>query len=304
MPKVEVQSPTNHRQVTAGTSPGGVRPLKKAGDIGKVLASFYGDPKSGKTRLASTFPKPTLFLATDDGTDSIAGTEGIDIFEVRSPEDMEKATETLRSGRSFWRQRGEGWEQIPSATGEPYATGVLDHATKLRNMLLLEILGVDEMPLKKPWGGKAMQTIWMPLAAHMQKYLRALVRLSRQEQLRNVVILSQEQDLTHNEEGATNPLPPDMGAALGKGVADWLDAECSYIGQTLVRQKVRVIEATGKMPRREVKENGRDYCLRVRPGDLCRAGFRVTPGIQIDQDFLVDPTYEKLLAVIQGKKTN
>ncbi len=224
------------------------------------------------------------------------------MLDIRQPDDMTAATETLKSGRSFWRKRGDGWEQIPSASGEPYATGVLDHATKLRNMLLLEILGVEEMPLKKPWGGKAMQSVWMPLAASMQRHLRALVRLSRQEQLRHVVILSQEQDLTHNDEGATNPLPPDMGAALGKGVADWLDAECSYIGQTLVRQRVRVIEATGKMPRREVKENGVDYCLRVRPGDFCRAGLRVTPGISIDQDFMVDPTYEKLLAILQGKQ--
>lgn len=303
MPKIEVQSPShpvNGLTRSAGT-PSGVRPLQRAGDVGKLLASFYGEPKSGKTRLASTFPKPSLYLATDDGSDSIAGTEGIDIFPIEKPEDMEKATVALRSSRSFWRKNGDRWEQLPSASGEFYETGVLDHATKLRNMLLLEILGVEEMPLKKPWGGKAMQNVWMPLAAMMQKYLRTLVRLSRQEQLKHVVILSQEQDLTHNEEGTANPLPPDMGAALGKGVADWLDAECSYIGQTLVRQRVRVIEATGKMPRREIKENGVDYCLRVRPGDLCRAGFRVTPGVKIDQDFLVDPTYEKLVAVISGR---
>jgi hypothetical protein len=299
MPRIDVQHP-NHRQPTQPASSGGVRPLKRAGDVGKILASFYGEPKTGKTRLASTFPKPILFLATDDGTDSIAGTEGIDVFPINQPDDMVKATENLKSGRSFWRRRGEGWEQLPSAVGEPYATGVLDHATKLRNMLLLEILGLEEMPLKKPWGGKAMQNVWMPLAAQMQKYLRALVRLSRQEQLKNVVSLSQEQDLTHNEEGTAHPLPPDIGAALGKGVADWLDAECSYIGQTLVRPRVRVIEATGKMPRREVKENGVDYCLRVRPGDLCRAGMRVTPGIEINQDFLVNPTYDLLMSLIQG----
>lgn len=303
MPKMEVQRPPSRvLQPLPNGAPGMARPVRDVGEVGKLLCSFYGDPKTGKTRLAATFPKPILFLATDpEGQDSIPGTPGVDYVDVNKTEDMVLATELLKNGRSWWRRKGEDWERLNGPVGEPYATGVLDHASKLRNVTLMEIMNVEEMPLKKPWGGKAMQTVWMPLAAAMQNAFRPLIRLVKQDKTRNVVVLSQEADLTHNEEGTTNPLPPDIGAALGKGIADWLDAECSYIGQTLVRQRTRIIPATKNMPEREVRDKGVDYCLRVCPGDLCRAGFRVPVGVDITNEFLINPTYDAILAIIQGR---
>lgn len=44
--------------------------------------SVYGRPKTGKTRLSSTFPKPLLILGTEDGTESIKKVEGIDFIHV------------------------------------------------------------------------------------------------------------------------------------------------------------------------------------------------------------------------------
>ncbi len=32
----------------------------------------YGPPKTGKTRLACTFPKPMLLIGTEDGTKSVS----------------------------------------------------------------------------------------------------------------------------------------------------------------------------------------------------------------------------------------
>lgn len=83
----------------------------------------YGESGVGKTVLASSAPRPILWIESEGGTNSIADPEGIDIVRVESLETYREALRFLRSPE-----------------GAKYKTVVLDSFTETQAQVLKEIM--------------------------------------------------------------------------------------------------------------------------------------------------------------------
>jgi AAA domain len=176
---------------------------------------------------------------------------------------------------------------------EKYATIVLDHASGLQDLTLKEILHLDELPAQKSWG-LATQQQYGQSASQCKELLRLLLSLDQ-----NVVIVAQER--TFGDEANTELFAPTVGAAMTPSVVGWLNPACDYVVQTFKRGRTR--QVTSKVGGKDVtttqRIKGVDYCLRCEPHDVYQTKFRIPKGRELP-DVIVDPTYEKILAVVEG----
>jgi hypothetical protein len=86
--------------------------------------AIYGRSGTGKTTLSSTFPKKLLHLdIRDDGTESIADVEGIDLIRVDSWDEFEDV---------YW------W--LLANKNHEYQTLTIDTVTQLQGLALEHVL--------------------------------------------------------------------------------------------------------------------------------------------------------------------
>ena len=287
--------PTVTRQIPKAKSGPGLRsggsvldriaPIRST-SVGRLKVSLYGNPKTGKTRIACTFPKPLLIIGAEDGTASVAGLKNVDFVQLEQTDELTTLLEhKIRGG--------------------DYATVVLDTATKFRDMRTEEIFKVAGItpPEKKPflYADAVWKSVWVQCAQDMKRFLHPLLDLPRTQEI-NIVIIAQEQNLYGEANNASEVIRPTISSALGKSVADWLNSECDYIGQTLIRAQTteRVQEVAGKELRTKVSTGKKEYCLRIGPHETYYTGFRQRIGAPELPEFVVNPTYEKIVKLIQG----
>ena len=279
--------PVPQKQVARPTKPSDdkvnvvdrIKPVKSR--LESIMMSLYGRPKTGKTRLACTFPKPLLIIGSEDGTASVVGLKGVDFVQLRACSELEEVVQgPVRAGK--------------------YASVVFDNGTKFRDMRIKEILGLDRIPVQKGWGF-AGRDQWVECANSMKQMLRPLLDLGRHYVL-NIAIIAQEQNFSEEEGRGSDLISPNVGPAMGKSVCDWVNAECDYIGQTLIRPKMEPkTTRVNNQPKTTYVDTGRkEYCIRVGPHEVFQAGFRVPIGRELKEDFVVDPTYDKIIKLING----
>lgn len=270
-----------------------IGPLR-ATNLGRLRMSLYGEAKTGKTRLAATFPKPLLLIGSEDGVASIAGTKGVDFVQLEVGDvctDFSRIVEALEKGNLLHQ-------------GKPYATVVLDTASSLRDLRISEILGWTKVPEQKGFGFASMDQ-WNQCAQNLKDMMKSLLDLTKQSNV-NIVIIAHEQVFTPSEaeksRGHEN-IEVRAGSALGKSTCLWLNKEVDYIAQTLIRNQVQISKSTTDGVEMEVSvPTGRkEYALRVGPHSYYYTGFRLPNGRVLTEDFIIDPTYEKLAALIAGK---
>lgn len=246
--------------------------------------SVYGLPKTGKTRFACTFPKPLLIIGFEDGTESVVGTEGVNFVQLEHTDEFD----TLLNG--------------PIRSGD-YASVVVDNATRMRDMRLAELAGYKEMPVQKGFGTYNWDQ-YREAAGALKLMLGRLLDLSNRTTM-NTVIIAQEANLVGGEEGgkASDLVKPVIASAVGKGLCDFINAECDYIGQTFKREETKEVKQTvGKNTVTLTQPTGKvEYCLRVGPHPVYYTGFRQHIGAPELPDFISNPTHAKVLEVIKGK---
>ena len=248
-----------------------------------IKFSVYGRSKSGKTRFAATFPKPMLLIGFEDGTKSIATVKGIDFVRIRSSSEMDDVTRLLaQSGK--------------------YKSAGVDTATAMRDLSLMEILGLHEMPVQKSWG-LATRDQYGQAAMQVKERLRSLFNLSEHPDIRlNVVVIAQEQNYAEESKVDADLIMPSIGSALGSRLADWLNTAVDYIGHTYIREQTA--KTTQKVGNKEVAMSQatgkKEYCLRIGPDPVYMTGFRLPPGAKELPDSLVNPTFEQVAQLIKG----
>lgn len=284
-PIVQKQQPnrpsTNGQQTVKTNVLDRIKPIKKS-NVGRLKFTFYGNPKTGKTRCAATFPKPLLIIGAEDGTASVVGVQGVDFVQIESTDEFKEIVNgPVKEGK--------------------YKTVVLDTATKLRDIRLSEITGNKNVMIQKSFG-VAKREQFMECAQNMKEMLEALLDLPRLLEI-NIVIIAQEADLTKEVSGDTELVRPNIGPALGKSVSDYLCAGSDYICQTLIREQVGTTsKSIGGKNVEVVERTGRkEYCIRIGPHEVYYTGFRVPLHNKSIPDFIVNPTYEKIVSVIEGK---
>lgn len=284
MPTVVKQSPRDKPSRKSGVL-GRIAPVKYREGGFKVC--IYGRGKTGKTRLACTFPKPLLLIGTEDGTKSVSNVKGVDFVMLDSSDDLVELVELLKEGK--------------------YKSAVLDTAGGFQDIILKEVLGLDEVPVSKfkkagkgeAWGITDRAT-WGTVGTQFKERMRMLLNLSQTQAL-NIVCIAHERNFNDDNERG-DVIFPTIGAALTPSAAGWLNAACDYICQTFIREEVttKSIKIAGKLTTTSKRTGKMEYCLRTGPHDIYMTGFRVPKGTVLP-DVIVDADYEKIAALVAGK---
>lgn len=294
MPKMTKHRPTkrvNKRKKTTGA-------IARIGDLWDdeedwIRINLYGRSGTGKTTLWGTFPKPVLALVCSGPT------KPGELRSIKIPEYKGKIKRlVLKSSDEI----GEVVEHQQETN--TFKTVVLDHASGLQELILKEVLGLEELPAQLSWGLASRQQ-YGQVGLQMKERLRSLLNLDC-----HCVIIAQERVFNSRDEDASDEgeeiIAPFVASALTPSVTDWLNYSCDYICQTIIRPKTVVKEFTvgkgnkAKKKRKTVRVRGEvDYCLRVAPSEVFASKFRIPKGVKRDQ-FIKDPTYEKIKALIDG----
>lgn len=195
----------------------------------RVRVCIYGRNRSGKTTLACQFRKPLLIVSTEPdacgGATSVADVPGVSIIRAgvqKQPGD-----------------RVHGSAKVAALAAElrgscPFATVVLDTATSLQELILVEIMRWDSVPGMMQVGAVGKEN-YQYRAELWRKAMIGLFDLSNCD----LVVLAQEKD--------HNPATDDFGGkrkilgtmqqgsfmapALGATNAQWLQDNCGYVVQ-------------------------------------------------------------------------
>lgn len=242
---------------------------------------FYGRSGTGKTTLASTFPKPILLLdINDQGTDSIADVKELDVLDIR---DWDTFLEV------YW------WL---TANPKRYKTIVIDTTSQLQGACIEHVLKKKQLKGNKragDWGTMTMRE-WGEVSALMKTWITNVKGLPME-----VVFVAQDRVFNTSEETeAETMLDPEVGPRLSPSVAAHLNAVANVIGNTFIRQRTQIVkEKTSKgIKKKEVPVT--QYCLRVGPNPTYVTKIRKPRAIK-PPSVIVDPSYDKILAIIKGE---
>lgn len=213
----------------------------------------------------------------DRGTDSVSNVKGLKVLEVDSYEEIEDA---------FW------WlKKNPKA----YGTVILDHLTQMQQVVIEEVAGNKKKKGNKnlgDWGTMTKQD-WGEVSALMKSTITNFRDLPM-----DVVFLAQDRvfNLDDDTDASVGEIDPEVGPRLSPATASHLCAAVSVIGNTFIRSRTKTVKTTeGKSKTREVVE----YCLRLGPSSAYITKIRKPKDVEIPA-FIVDPTYEDIMDLIEG----
>lgn len=266
-----------------------IRPVRAENYSAGIKIMLYGVSGSGKTTLWSTFPGPILAILASGGL------QPGELLSVATPENEDRISEVPLHQTSEMR---ELLEFLHSGDGQRFQTVVLDHVTGYQDLVLKEILGLETIPVQKNWG-MARQDQYGQCVAQCKEAFRGLLNLPV-----NVVFVGQQRTFGSGGDGPSSDLiAPTVGVGVMPGLAQWLNPAVDYIGQTCIRAKMQ--ETTTTIGGQPIKMMERvkgevEYCLRTGPDDVYTTKFRRPRGLDPLPEFIVDPTYDKIIELIRG----
>lgn len=239
--------------------------LDSAVDIHKLgqrnLWVIYGKSNSGKTYVASTFPKPLLYVQIgDDGSNTIAHVDGIKAISITDIEDLLKLTKELLKDRE-------------------YKTVVVDTFSML----------VQEWTQQKITnkGKKMTQQLWGDLKTQQEEIIKEMHKVAK----RHIVVLTCHESMD-TVEGMEDEIMPDVRPSVSKGARTYLEGMANYgIHTTKVSKEV----TTSKGVTEVVK-----YAADVGANPYYWTKLQIDPSIKVPKR-VINPTYQKFLKIIQGE---
>lgn len=266
--------------------------------------ALYGRAKTGKTRLACTFPKPLLLIGTEDGTKSVATGREV------------KATLTDTLGNQFQvftlmlRGKSTDIDFVPTSSTSvidhmlkiapgKYKSCVIDHGGGLQDILVKEITGMSEAPAQMSFGVMSQQD-WGILTGQFKDIMRRFLALADVYGMHQVVI-AHEKNFT-SENTPVDVMLPSVGAALTPQCSGWLSTAVDYLGQTYIREELTSSQAgDGGLDIPIATKTGRkQFVLRVAPHEVFQTGFRVPYDVDLPHDGIADPTFTKIQTLINS----
>lgn len=235
-----------------------------------IKVVLYGKPGTGKTTLASTFPKPALLLDISEmGYVGVKRTKGLDIIRVKSVEEMEIIYWHLKENR------------------DGFKTVIIDTVSGLQD-LVLEKQRIDKKSKvdKDRYGewGTLTKKDWGEISSKLKSILLDFRDLDM-----NVIFISHERVFNVEEDDLAEGIEPSVGPRIMPSVASTLNAAVDVIANTFIREKVD----------KEKKTSTMQYCLRVGPHSYYITKIRRPLGCQ-SEDILVDASYEDLIELTEG----
>jgi hypothetical protein len=276
---------------TIRTSPSGsvidrIAPIDFNQDEG-IKMLVYGESGTGKTTFWSSFPGPILAVICSGGN------RPGELRSVDTPDNRKKISQVALRESSELKTLIEHL-----STTSQFKTVVLDHTSGLQDLIMKELLGLDEIPAQKSFGMASQQT-YGQCTQMMKEYLRAMLGLSI-----NVVLVAQQRTFGGKDDGMDPELiKPTVGAGLVPSLTGWVNSSCDYCVNTFVQPKFvdRVSKIAGKDVTTRVKEKGVEFALRTGKHEIYYTKFRLPLG-NVLPDSIVNPTYDKVMTLIKGKK--
>lgn len=242
---------------------------------------IYGPPGTGKTTLAGTFPRPICYVdIRDQGTGVLEG-KGIKVKQLIDLEDLDEVLLRLRKNHFGFK------------------TVVLDTVSQLQQMLVEEHLAGKKLKKgKRPgdWGTMSMQD-WGAVTGEMKKKIIDFRDLA--DDGMNVVFLAQQKiskEEAEEKEGSGYVLATTVGPSVSASVAEVLNGSVAVVASTFNRVKRIKKEVNGKKKTITKVE----FCLRLGANPTYVSKVRKPIDVEVPP-LLVDPTYEDLIAIMNGE---
>lgn len=234
-----------------------------------LSALIYGRSGTGKTTFASTFPKPLLLLdVKEKGWDSIKNVPGIELVQISDWSQLEEVYWYLKSG------------------DHKFKSVIIDQITQLQDLALIQALR-DEG--KQP-GDHLTKKTWGAAAALMKTWLLNYKELTEDEI--HIAFLAHDKTYNESEGEDSEQIDPVVGARVMPSVAAFINGAVNVIGNTFIRESFTI---EGNKRKRIV-----EFAMRLGPHAYYTSKTRTPVGIS-PPDVLVDPTFDKLAAIIRGE---
>ena len=240
-----------------------ITPVEQLPEILAMLA--WGRSGTGKTTFASTFPKPMLVLdVREKGTDSISNVKGVRVGSIEQWGQIEEVYWYLKKGN------------------HDYKTVIIDQITTLQDLAMDQArrnIGETRDP-RRHFGeaGQLMKT-WL-------LNYRDLI-----EEGINVLFIAHDRVSKAEEGSGDDQLEPEVGPRVMPSVAGFLNGSVKVIGNTYIRERFEIVN------KRKVRHV--EYGMRIGPHAYYTTKVRSPVGIAAP-DTVVDPTFDKILAVMRG----
>lgn len=246
-------------------------PFVDVEQLPQVLAVLaYGRSGTGKTTLASTFPKPILLLdIREKGTDSVANVKNLRVGSITQWSEFEEVYWYLSKG------------------DHPYKTVVIDQISQLQDLAINHAMKEDG---KDPEKDSISKRNWGQAAGLMKTWL-----LNYRDLIDNgihVVFLAHDRVSSGDDDGSgEDQIDPVVGARVMPSVGSFLNGAVKIIGNTFIQETFQIVN------KRRVRSV--EYGMRIGPHAYFTTKTRSPVGIAAP-DVIVDPSYDKLVAVMQG----
>lgn len=240
------------------------------GDLPTILAVLlYGRSGTGKTTVASSFPKPLLLLdVREKGTDSVANVKGGHVGSITEWDEFESMYWYLKKG------------------GHPYKTVVIDQVSQLQDLAIRKALETNKKEATDPVAKRDFG-----VASGLMKTWLLDYRDLIDEDI-NVVFIAHDRSIGGEEDAQGDQIEPSIGPRLMPSIASFLNGSVKIIGNTFIRER---FEVKGNRKVRSI-----DYGIRVGPHAYYTTKMRSPVGIA-SPAVIVNPTYEKMRAALKGE---
>ena len=236
-----------------------------------LVMLVYGRSGTGKTAFGATFPKPILFIDTNErGTETIKQEDDVDVIRI---DDWAELDELY-------------WALKDRQTDVEYASVVIDQITNLQDIGMREVYrrsrkGTDEIFSQKNWGqlsGMLKQAIsdWRELA---DEY--------------NILFIAHERVFEGGDDDE-EAIEPSIGARVMPSVGSFIDGAVDAIGSTYIKERW---ETEDKEEVRHV-----DYCMRLGPHAFYSTKIRRPVSAGPIPEFITDATFDKIVTLIAGEQ--
>lgn len=252
----------------------------------ELSAAFYGRSGTGKTTLASTWPKPILYLnINDNGEESISDVEDIDVVDITSSDELKD--------QILWLHKQKAKGKLI------YKTVILDTMTQLQGILVREIAEREKVKTKgKKAGdfGTLQRQHWGMVSGDMIAVIMDVRALEI-----NSIFIAQERIFNggSEEDDGLDEIAPEVSCKLMPSVNKDLCASVNIVGNTFIR--VKVTKEKDPDTKKVTKKVEKLFCLRLGPNEVYTTKMRKPKGIELP-DFIEDPSYRKLMKIVKGKE--
>jgi hypothetical protein len=252
--------------------PAVVRGIQAVEDLNEnMVALLYGKAGRGKTKIASTFPGPILFLDINNekGLKTVKKVPDVKFAKVNAWDDFLDLYWWLREGQSF-------------------GTIVLDQVTGLQDLCQKAVREHFNMKDSEQFQGFKK---YGKLSGDMKTWLGNYKELN---DLYNIVFIGHERAFGSGEEDDSE-IDPSVSARVMPSVGSFLEGACDVIGQCYIGVK-KFKDDTGKRVKKA------EYRMRVGPHPTYTTKIRRPPDAGPLPEYIVDPSYRKLVAIESGEE--